>query len=85
MALGPNSEEGALYSLVTNLVTNFSPNLVTNLLNFGKVVSNCNGVKKEDFMKNFHKMVTPPPCCICEILIQIFTVNELVYNRIYEI
>ena len=28
-------------------------------------------------MKNFHKMVTPP-YCICEILIQIFTVNELV-------
>ena len=27
-------------------------------------------------MKNFHKMVTPPPYCICEILFQIFTVNE---------
>ena len=41
--------------------------------------------KNRNFMKNFHKMVTPSPCCICEILIQIFTVNELVYNRIYEI
>ena len=31
-------------------------------------------LKKEDFMKNFHKMVTPlPPSCICEILIQIFS------------
>ena len=29
-------------------------------------------LKKEDFMKNFHKMVTPPPYCICEILIQIY-------------
>ena len=28
--------------------------------------------KNSDFMKNFHKMVTPPPSCICEILIQIF-------------
>ena len=31
--------------------------------------------KKRFFMKNFHKMVTPPPpitYCICEILIQIF-------------
>ena len=44
--------------------------------------------KNLDFMKNFHKMVTPPPpppYCICEILIQIFTVNELIYIRIYEI
>ena len=32
-------------------------------------------------MKNFYEMVN----CIYEILIQIFTVNELVYNRIYEI
>ena len=34
--------------------------------------------KYEDFMKNFHKMVASPPAppsCICEILIQIFTVN----------
>ena len=39
-------------------------------------------------MENFHKMVTPlppPPYCICEILNQIFTVNELIYNRIYEL
>ena len=33
-------------------------------------------------MKNFHKMGPPPPNCICEILIQIFTVNELVYDII---
>ena len=37
------------------------------------------------FMKTFHKMVTPPLYCICEILIQIFAVNELIYNRMYEI
>ena len=28
--------------------------------------------KNRNFTKNFHKMVTPPPYCICEILIQIF-------------
>ena len=63
MALGPNSEEEALYSLVTNLVTNFSPNLVTNLLNFGKVVSNCNGVKKGGFYEKLSQNGDPPPPC----------------------
>ena len=82
MALGPNAEEGALYSLVTNLVTNFSPNLVTNLLNFGKVVSNCNGVKKGGFYEKLSQNGDPPPrIAFVKSLFRFFQVNFSMYFR----
>ena len=42
-------------------------------------------LKKRGFYEKLSQNGDPPPYCICEILIQIFTVNELVYDRIYEI
>ena len=42
--------------------------------------------KKRNFMKKFQKTVTPPPrTAFMKSLFRFFTVNELVYNMIYEI
>ena len=44
----------------------------TNPTTWGSSLGKPSFKKNRNFMKNFHKMVTPPPYCICEILIQIF-------------